>query len=145
MTGASGALVKYHYLDHDSYIVSEVPPDVNVWYELFDEEDVRLIWNTIYQKNDEAAAKDLEVRWTCDGNVYTLGVSVANNTYRYVYREFRPAASAFALTSAAVQLNAAFGVDKRAQAFKIEVRFVDVLGTNQQLRSYGVLETLEPT
>lgn len=138
--------VKEWLQDHDSDIVDETPPDQNVWYELFHAEDVRLIFNTIYQSNDEAAAKDVNVRWTIDGNVYFITTNLANATTLYMLRTFLPSLGGTSgLTFSAARINAVDFVDKRGLDFKVEVRITSLLGTNQRLLSYAVRETLEVT
>lgn len=144
MVKVSGA--KFHYDDHDTYRVNEAPPVQNTWYEAFDEEDVRHIWCTVYQTNDESAAKDVEVRWTIDGNVYFESLSIADNTTMYVYRDRVPSVGGTAgLVISASKLNAAFYTDKRGKSYKVEVRITSVVGTNQVLRSDNVIETEDLT
>ena len=141
-----GEYQKHHYLDHDTDVVDESPPDQNTWYEVFHAQDVRLLWCWIRQKNDEAAAKDVEVRWTIDGNVYFASVSLADDTDSYVYRSWTPsAAGTSGLVVDTANRNAAWFVDKRGQDFKVEIRMTSLPGTNQRLRCYCVRETLEVT
>jgi hypothetical protein len=143
---ASGANVKYAYLDHDTDVVNEAPPVLNQWYTVFDAYDVRLLWCYIYQSNDEAAAKDIEVKWTIDGNVYFKTTALPNATNYYIYRNWSPSAVGTAGLSGDVNLyNATRFVDKRGQHFKVEVRITSALGTNQVLTCLCVRETLEPT
>jgi hypothetical protein len=138
--------VKYMWLDHDTDVVSEAPPVLNQWYTVFDADDVRLIWCNILQNNGEAALKDLEIRWTIDGNVYFCTIHANANTDYYGLRTWLPSAGGTSgIEGNAVVLNAARYVDKRGQHFKVEVRIVTALGTNQTLRCWCVRETLEPT
>lgn len=144
MPRASGQ--KYHYYDHDTDALNAAPPVQNTWYEIFDAEDVRLIWCVVWQTNDETAAKDVEVRWTIDGNVYFTSDSLANNTNEFYYRAWAASAVGTAgLTGTTTQHNAGWDVDKRGQSFKVEVRMTSVPGTNQTLRVRCVRETLELT
>jgi hypothetical protein len=134
------------YLDHDTDVVSEAPPILNQWYTVFDDEDVRLLGCFIKQSNDEVAAKDIEVRWTCDGNVYFVSADTANSVEYEVYRTKIPSwAGIDGLNSVPAAVVPFVTRDKRAQSFKVEVRIVSVLGTNQTLECYCVRETLEPT
>ena len=144
MPKASG--MKFHYLDHDTDVQSLAPPVQNTWYEVFHAYDVRLLWCTVTQANDETAAKDIEVRWTIDGNVY-LGIgNCASASPYYVFRRLLPSAGGTAgLIILAGTQNAAYGVDKRGQDFKVEVRITSALGTNQTLICRCVRETLELT
>ena len=144
--GHIGAGVKYHYEDHDTDGVNEIPPVQNTWYEVFDAEDVRLIWCTMRQTNDEAAAKDVELRWTIDGNVYFLVESLADSEVRWCYRSVAESSGGTGgLISQIDKVNAAYNVDKRGQSFKVEIRLTGAPGTNQTLRCRCVRETLEAT
>ena len=149
MPVAGGSIVepkKYHYKDHDTFLVNQVPPVQNTWYSDLDEDDVRHIWCQIFQSNDEAVAKDVEVRWTIDGNVYLVALALGNQANTYIYRERTPsAAGTTGLLSTADPANAAYYVDKRGQAYKTEIRMTGVPGTNQILRMRDVAETLEET
>jgi len=137
---------KFHYLDHDSDYVAQIPPVQNVWYEVFHAYDVRLIWCTVFQLNDETAAKNIEVRWTIDGNVYVAPFSLAHNTYEWIFRTFERSLDAPpGLYHSAIRYNAAYFVDKRGQDFKVEIRITSALGTNQALYCWCVRETLELT
>ena len=137
---------KMSWRDHDSDVVNEAPPILNNWYPLFDAEDVSLIWCVVRQQNDETAAKDIEVRWTIDGNVYFTSDSLAHNSLEYIYRDHMPSlGGTFGLTASAAAQNAALRVDKGGQSFKVEVRITSALGTNQVLTCWCVRETLEQT
>lgn len=132
--------------DHDTDVVDESPPVQNTWYEVFHAEDVRLNWCTIYQESDDVVAKDIEVRWTIDGNVYFVAESLADSSYFYVWREYMPSAGGTAGLTAAVGIRTAcYFTDKRGLNFKVEVRMTSVPGINQSLRCYCVRETLEVT
>lgn len=138
--------MKYAYYDHDTDRVNEVPPVQNTWYEVFDAEDVRLIWCIIFQTNDEAANKDVETRWTIDGNIYFYSDNLPNNTLHWVYRSRDPSTAGTAgIIISATAVNAGYYVDKRGQVFKVEVRMTSVPGTNQVLLCDCVRETLEET
>ena len=138
--------VKYHYRDHDTDRVSEAPPVQNQWYTVFDAEDVRLLWCRTTQTNDETAAKDVEVRWTIDGNVYLSTTSMDDNTDYFTYRVAGPSAVGTAgLNSATPARHGTDKIDKRGLSFKVEVRITSVPGTNQTLVCDCVRETLEET
>lgn len=138
--------VKEWLQDHDTDQVLETPPIQNTWYEVFHAEDVRLLFNTMYQTNDEAAAKDIEVRWTIDGNVYFVTTNLANGTLNYIHRRYPPSAGGTSgLGVTAAIFNAAYYIDKRGLDFKVEVRMTSVPGTNQTMRCSCVRETLEVT
>ena len=137
---------KMMWRDHDSDVVNEAPPVQNEWYPVFDAEDVRLIWCVILQDNTEAAAKDVEVRWTIDGTPYLVSVNLAAATPNWVYRFYLPSAGGTAgLDSTVNPQTAGYWVDKRGQSFKVEVRITSALGTNQTLICRCVRETLEQT
>lgn len=138
--------VKEWLQDHDSDVVNETPPVQNTWYEVFHAYDVRLLICAIEQVNDEAAAKDVEVRWTIDGNVYFDVVPLADSTLNWVYRNRLPSAGGTTgLAVAASFVNAVRYTDKRGHDFQVEVRTTSVPGTNQVLTCWCVRETLEVT
>lgn len=143
---AAGANVKYVYLDHDTDVVNEAPPILNQWYTVFDADDVRLLWCWIRQTNTEAAAKNIEVRWTIDGNVYLVSDPLASGVPDYIFRIPNPSGGGVAgLYYRAPDANACLYVDKRGQRFKVEVRITSALGTAQILTCWCVRETLEVT
>jgi len=137
---------KFHYRDHDTDYLNQAPPVQNQWYTVFAAEDVRLLLCFIRQTNTEAAAKEIQIRWTIDGKVYFGAVTASNNTLYYVFRNEQPSnAGTAGLSIATAWRNACFYVDKRGINFKVEVRLTSVLGTNQILNCWCVRETLEPT
>jgi hypothetical protein len=143
---AAGANVKYAYLDHDTDVQDLAPPVLNQWYTVFDADDVRLLWCEVIQSNTEAAAKNIEVKWTIDGTVYFCTVAANSGTSYLVYRStLASAGGTSGLWFAATSFNAAYYVDKRGQDFKVEVRIVSALGTAQTLTGRCVRETLEQT
>jgi hypothetical protein len=143
---AAGANVKYAYLDHDTDQQSLAPPVLNQWYTLFHAYDVRLLWCKVLQTNTEAAAKDIEIKWTIDGNVYFASISCNSGTDYFIYRQQAPSvAGTSGLYFQAATVNAVYYVDKRGQDFKVEVRIVTALGTAQTLLCQCVRETLEQT
>ena len=146
MPRASEACPKRWLKDYDSDVVDETPPVQNTWYEVFHAEDVRLIWCVVIQDNDETDAKDVEVRWTIDGNVYFRSYNLANVTLIYLIKDY--AGSVGGTGGLGVNTdptNAGHYVDKRGLDFKVEIRMTDVPGTNQRLRCWCVRETLEIT
>lgn len=144
MPQASGA--KYHYLDHDTDFLNMVPPVQNAWYQVFDAEDVRLIWCCVFHSNTGAVAKDIQVRWTIDGNVYLIGWSVPSGVVHSVYRYIQPSTGGTqGLGWDGGIMTAGYRTDKRGQRFKVEVRMTSAPGVNEDLRCWCVRETLEPT
>jgi hypothetical protein len=145
-TAYGGAAKKYAWKDHDTDIVNMLPPVLNQWYTVFDAEDVRLLEMYIAQVNTETDPKDVEVRWTIDGNVYFVTVTVANGVENYIYRTMDPStAGTSGLTDTIVENPAFIHNDKRGLDFKVEVRIISALGTAQRLVAYAVRETLEET
>jgi len=137
---------KFHYLDHDTDERILAPPVLNQWYEIFHAYDVRLLWCILYQTNVEAAAKNLEMRWTIDGTVYFGAIAAADSTVYWGFRDSVPSAGGTAgLGILGAILNSAYFIDKRGQDFKVEVRITSALGTNQTLMCRCVRETLELT
>ena len=138
--------VKEWLQDHDSDIVDETPPVQNTWYEVFHAQDVRLLWCCVNQNNDELAAKDVEVRWTIDGNVYLTSDALDDLTNYFYYRYIFPSLGGTqGLKTQTPEINVARYLDKRGLDFKVEVRMTSVPGTNQRLRCWCVRETLEVT
>ena len=138
--------VKEWLQDHDTDVVDEAPPVQNTWYEVFHAEDVRLLYCAIRQDNTEEDAKDVEIRWTLDDNVYFDTVPLAHGTWEFTYRDQNPSSGGtLGLTTTATMYNAARNIDKRGLDFKVEVRMTSVPGTAQRLRCYCVRETLEVT
>lgn len=146
MPTAHAGETKYAYLDHDTAVQDLTPPVLNQWYTIADEEDVRAIYCKVLQSNDEAAAKDIEFRWTLDGTVYFTSFSLPNTTWYSIMRDYTPSLGGISgIIWAAAAFNAALYADKRAQSFKVEFRITSALGTNQRLLGYFIYETLEQT
>jgi hypothetical protein len=146
MPVAHAGETKYAYLDHDTDVVNEAPPILNLWYMVFDAEDVRLLWCVVNQINDEHVVKNVAVRWTIDGNVYYNSDTLGDNNPVWVYRSEEPSSGGTSgLYMVTSEQNAAFYVDKRGHSFKVEVRITTAPGTNQTLTCYCVRETLEQT
>lgn len=146
MPRADGRAIKYAYEDHDAYVVEETPPIQNQWYTVFDEEDVRHLWCRVYQTNDGAAAKNIEVKWTIDGHVYFGSASVPNDSARWIYRNYLPSAGGTqGLSFNGNAFMAAYYTDKRGHSYKVEVRITSALGVNQLMYCECVIETLEET
>ena len=138
--------VKEWLQDHDTAEVNEAPPVQNTWYEVFHDQDVRLLLCRVRQSNTEVAAKDVEVRWTIDGNVYLVSASLDDTSTYWVFREETPSTGGTAgLATDSSRKNATYYVDKRGLDFKVEVRMTSVPGTNQTLLCQCVYETLEVT
>ena len=146
MPRAHAGVVKYHYLDHDTNFSEKIPPVQNTWYDPMRRYDVRLLWCVVYQKNDEAAAKTVEVLWTVDGNLYKVTHALDDDTNYFIYRAWNPSTGGTdGLLASTAEKNAAGATDKRGQDFKVQVRMTDAPGTNQILRCWCVPETLELT
>lgn len=142
MVRAEAAEVHYHYRDHDTDEVDELPPVQNTWYEVFHAQDVRLLKCVIWHINDEAAIKAVEVRWTIDGNIYLVITNLDSNVTTWVRRTYQPsAAGTDGLAVAGTFRNADWYTDKRGLDFKVEVRMTGVPGTNQRLQCWCVRET----
>ena len=143
---ASGSGVKYAWRDQDTIIVSENPPVQNTWYGPTGIPDMRLLVYAVHQKNDEAAAKDLEVRWQFDGYVCGLAFSAADDQQYYIYRTKYPGGSGLELATSVNPVPPMLAMlDKRAQDADLEVRMTSVPGTSQTLDAWCVVETLEVT
>jgi hypothetical protein len=138
--GGAGA-----WMDHDAVLKLEAPPVINQWYTVFHDYNVRLIWCTLMQYNDETAVKNLEIRWTIEGTVYFTTVSAVESTEYYIYRNTVPSTGGTdGLGSTTDLRNAAFYVDKRGLDFLVEIRITSALGTNQVIAGTCVYETAAP-
>ena len=138
--------VKYHYEDQPPSVVNEAPPVQNTWYPGIDDDDVRHIWCVVRQINDEVAAKDVEIRWTVDGNVYLAAFALANNTATWIFKNREPSAGGTTgLSTLGTSINAGGYADKRGQSYKTAIRMTGAPGTNQVLSMWDVFETLEET
>jgi hypothetical protein len=142
--GAAGK--KYAWQDHDTDVIYEDPPILNQWYTLFDDEDVRLLEMRVLQANDESAAKDIEVKWTIDGNVYFTTINANNNAPYFVFRNLNQSSGGTDGLASSLTENPAFIHDfKCGLSFKVELRIITAPGTSQILTSDAVHETLEET
>jgi hypothetical protein len=144
--GGGGVAVKYAYRDQDTGHLLLTPPVRNQWYTILGADDVRLLLNSIFQSNDENAAKTLEVRWTCDSGTYLLTATCNSGTQYYISRQKYPSTDPNCLEAKDFSI-APMGrlLDKRSQSFVIEIRITDALGTNQVLEGWAVYETLDIT
>jgi hypothetical protein len=142
----AGAAKKYAYLDHDPPHLVQVPPVINTWYQLYHDYDVRQLLMSALYRDDEETGATIEVRWTCDGNIYVSSVDADDQIQYYIYKT--------KYNSVEIQpLNDDFGPggykglyrDKRAQDFKVEVRVTTAVGTNARLEAWALYETLEVT
>ena len=144
--GAPQPTTKFMYKDHEAAQRICFPPTSMVNYEVFHAEDVRLIWCTVMQSNDENASKVLVITWTIDGNTYTTSFDALSGTTYYIYRHPDVETSGSALQTVPTTLtNAAYYVDKRGQDFKVEVMFADAVGTMQMVICTCAYQTLDVT
>lgn len=133
---------QYHYLDNDTDNETLAPPVLNAWNEVFDALDVALLYCSIYQQNDESAAKNIEVRWTIDGNVYLVSVAANHATNYYIFRNAVPSGVGTAGLQADTNMRmSAFDAPKHGQSFKVEFRITSAPGTNEAMICYCVKET----
>lgn len=146
MPAASGAHKKYAWMDHDPAFIDIDPPVQNTWYEVYHNYDVRQILMSVKYKDDEEDGATVEVKWTCDGNIYTIEIELDNNYQLYVYKnKYSVLDIEDTLSSVDWGPSALFYQDKRALEFKVEIRVTSVVGTNAHLYGYALYETLEET
>lgn len=146
MPVANGGGASRWLQDHDADMILQQPPVQNQWYIVFDADDVRLLWCTYTQMNDEVAAKNIQFRWTIDGNVYLGTFNLASGAVEFVFRNGLPIVHPLGtLESIVNRVNGAYYVSKCGLHFKVEVRITSALGTNQMLYCSCVRETLEVT
>jgi hypothetical protein len=142
----AAAQIKYWLKDHDTATVDETPPVQNQWYTIFETDDVRLLWFTIEADDVLFAGSDLQIRLTCDGNIYLINKTVNSGNFYYVYRHYDTAVSGTSLVVTNEEIsNAAFGVDKRALHMKAEIRKTSACLATDNLMAWCVYETLEAT
>lgn len=124
----------------------------NQWYPIVDHQGfVKVTWFIIYQKNDEAAAKNGEVRITWNGTAYTVAFACADNGRRYVTLNIDGlddlnlfglqtgvSASMFIDTYSTNDQAVAIGMKN----LKFEIRLTDAPGTNQELNASVIFEEL---
>lgn len=135
---------KQFYWQHETAVeFDQAPPVQNTWYTVLDTTaDVRLIFTSISQSNDEVAGKNLQMRWTIDGLTCELAATaVASGTLYYVRKDQYTQA----LKAQTTIINSGQYVDIRALSIKIEARTTSVPGTNQRLRAWIVYETHQET
>jgi len=141
-----GASKKYWLMDHEPAEVILASPVTDVWYPVLTESDVRLLLFSIMQINDDEAVKDIEVRWTLDGNVYTVEIQNAENGAQYYIAKDKHSSVVGGLDNN-IDLISCGGkiLDKRALEAKLEIRITSACGTNQMLIGACLYETLEET
>jgi len=128
-----------------SYPLAELnqdPPTVDTWYPVLDGQiDCRLVFCAVRQINDEAAAKNLEVRWVLDGETFSAAFSADNDTWYYVYR----VATSNALAETASVVATGYYAARHAQLADVDVRITSAVGTNQELDGRVDYEVLMAT
>jgi len=139
---AGPVTVPHYWPEHqDGYYTVQNPPVVNVWYTVIDEVDVDVMWLALRQNNGDAAAKNIEVRFTVDGVVYQTTFSVPHDADQYIYRQaYRSIDAIPGLAMGATLRNAGYTKGWKAQAFKFEVRITSPLGTDQAIRARAVAD-----
>jgi hypothetical protein len=137
---------KYWLQDHDIAIITKIPPVLNTWYTVIDVDDVRLIEFYILQSNNETAAKDVEVRWTLDGQVYLISVSVPDTFPIYINKNMVGSnGGTSGLSLNPVEISANLFDFVCALHAKLEVRLTSAAGTAQLLGAVCKYETFEET
>lgn len=113
---------------------------------LSDEHNVRLLFFSVRQTNDEQAAKDIEVHWILDGRDYYVTFSALDNTQYYIYaNKYRDADNTIALTVTTTEYNCAKYCDKRALTVDLGATLRSATGTNQALSQWVLYERLAYT
>lgn len=121
---------KFFYEFQGMAQVSESPPVQNTWYTLFDEEDVILYLWFLVQRNDDTAAKNVEIRATIDG-IPLLGTTNAAENQDYWLVEDDSLRNQLDIETSVKMFEWYSPV--HGQAVKLEVRITDAPGTNQLL------------
>lgn len=140
------AQVKYAWMDHDPAYIDISPPVQNTWYELYHAYDVRQLLMGVKYRDDEQEGNNVEVRWTCDGNVYLFATTLDDDDQEDIYKTKFQSGTTEELTrdSTPPGMDAPYR-DKRALDFLVEARVTGVIGTNAHLEAYALYETLEAT
>lgn len=140
------APVKYAYLDHETPVVAQSPPVQNVWYTVFQDDDVRLKLCWVMQNQVPAAAEDVEVEWLIDGVAWLWSGSLANDVGQFVYRYYGPSTwPANDLRAQVAYINAMGAVDQRGHSIRVRVRMTSAPAATSTLYCSAVHETLEVT
>lgn len=118
-----------------------ITPVQNTWYTVLDtvkNVKVKSIWST--QTNDEAAAKNGEIRVTCDGVSSTVSAAWPNNGARHW--SISPTSDAVYLVNTPFMAAGSY-CRSSAKSIKIEFRTTSVVGTNPLLFASVQYEQLE--
>lgn len=86
---ASAAVTKFGWKLYNTLTDTRAPPTQNVYHEVFDLADgSKLHYITVEQNNDETDAKNVDIRFTIDGQTYELiGTALAHGEIYYIYWE----------------------------------------------------------
>ena len=146
MPQASGASLKYAWMDHPPAFIAQPDPDQNQWYEIYHDYDVRQILMDVCYYDDEMTGADIEIRWTIDGNVYLGAIEADDLLQYYVYKNKYGVDGPTQLdTTRFTDTGVPLYHDKRGLDFRVEARITTAHGTNSVLLCHAVYETLEVT
>lgn len=127
-------------------ILDQTPVVQNTWYTVLEAEDVRVPYITIMHDNTDNVAKEVEIRLTLDGSVYTITWTLADNTWNWIHCLAQSDAFGNSATPRPAGANDDdHGLEIFAHDFKYEIRMTAVPGTNEVLsgrvRHYTHTET----
>lgn len=143
-SGAGGK--KYAWKDHPLAQALLEPPTQNVAYTALHAYNVRVLQCYIWQFNDEHAAKQVETRWTIDGNVYVNSENIDESLDYWVHaRGDDPGDIVYTQKTTPDLTNAGYNVDKRGLDVLIQVKLISAPGGRQKLYCNVLYETLEET
>jgi hypothetical protein len=142
----AGAAKKYAWMDHDPAYLDQAPPVQNIWYTVYHDYDVRQLLMSVLYRDDEETGADVEIMWTCDGNVYLMQKFLNDSEQFNVYKTKYDSTNEDALDEDVAGVGGNLGYrDKRALDFLVEVRVTSAIGTNAHLEARALYETLEVT
>lgn len=121
------------YVDDD-----RIPPVQNTWYTVLNVASggCKPQWIRLFQTNDEAAAKNLDVEITVDGVLMVNSVAAAAKGFYYVYPVYWNQ-----ILVSAVGVATPFNLE--GHAVRVRYRITSALGTNEEIQCTVDYETWE--
>lgn len=134
---------KFFYSHNPMALLSQTPT-INTWYAILAAtDDVKLDEIAITQSNDEAAAKNLQLRIVVDGETIALSdTSVPNAATRFVSLTVSPTDHTLALVTGQGSI---IGFPLYGLSLAIDMRITSATGTNQLIKGGAHYQTLEVT
>ena len=134
--------VKKHHVKQAIASLDQNPPVLETWYTVVNlvDDAVEVLYFAMRHLDDDASVKEMEMRLTIDGVVYTGSMTAAksnepaNNTWQYIYLDGTPDADGYYLKGSTTVRNSAYYTSLRGRSVKFEVRHItDAIGANAEL------------